>query len=66
MNVFGGLLADPDKRFKAGTGRFLRRLEFRDIEEVDDVVVLEFLSQAFVRLPYFKENWHKLRMESLC
>ena len=54
---FGGLLDDPKGVFKSGSSAFLRKIEYRKIEDVDQAVILDFLSQALNRLHYFKENW---------
>lgn len=58
---FGGLLKDPAGLFRAGSSRFLRKLEYRTSDEVDDAIVLDFVSQALACLQFFKENWKRLK-----
>jgi hypothetical protein len=62
---FGGLLEDPNGRFIAGSSRFLRRLEYRSSEEVDEAVILGFVAQALDKLPYFKDNWKAIQAGAL-
>lgn len=61
---FGGLLDDPEGRFRAGSSRFLRKLEYRTVDDIDESVVLEFVSQALARLQYFKDNWKAIEAGS--
>ncbi len=57
---FGGLLDDPAGIFIAGNSAFLRKIEYQKVEEVDELIVLDFLSQALKRLEYFKTNWKEI------
>ena len=58
---FGGLLDDPNGVFKSGSSAFLRKIEYRTIEDVNEGIILNFLSQALDRLEYFKENWKEIQ-----
>jgi hypothetical protein len=58
---FGGLLDDPNGVFKSGSSMFLRKIEYRTIEDVDEGVILGFLVQALDKLEYFKENWKEIK-----
>jgi hypothetical protein len=58
---FGGLLDDPKGVFKAGSSAFLRKIEYRKVEDIDEATVLDFLSQALKRLEYFKTNWKEIQ-----
>ena len=58
---FGGLLPDPDSRLIAGTSRFLRKLEFRSPEDLDEDLILGLVNLALSRLQYFKENWKAIQ-----
>lgn len=57
---FGGLLEDTHNKFKAGTSRFLRKIEIRSLSEIENDVIQDFLDQAVEKWPYFKENWKKI------
>ena len=57
---FGGLLRDPDGRFRVGSSKLGRRLDFASEAEVDEAVVRGFVDQAVERLPYFREHWKAL------
>ena len=59
---FGGLLDDPKGIFKAGSSAFLRKIEYQNVEDIDEKVVLDFLSQALKRLDTFKANWKEIQM----
>ncbi len=58
---FGGLLDDPEGRFRIGSSKFGRRLDYHAPDEVDDVVVQRFVDEAVERLPYFRENWRAIQ-----
>lgn len=57
---FGGLLDDPNKFFIKGESRFLRKIEYKSIEEIDTSSIQFFIDQAIGRLEYFKANWREL------
>ena len=61
---FGGLLVDSHNKFKVGTSRFLRKIEIRMPDEVDEDVIRDFISQAVNKLPYFKANWKELKNQA--
>jgi hypothetical protein len=61
---FGGLLEDPQGVFKVGSSKFLRKIEYKSVKDVDEGVILNFLKQAVDRLPYFKENWKEIQGKS--
>ena len=58
---FGGLLDDTHNKFKAGTSRFLRKIEIRSVSEIENDVIKNFVAQAVDKWPYFKENWKRLK-----
>jgi hypothetical protein len=58
---FGGLLEDSRGVFKVGSSAFLRKIEYQKAEDVDEVIILDFLSQALKRLEYFKANWKEIQ-----
>ncbi len=58
---FGGLLDDPNGRFRVGESKFGRRLDYRSAEEIDESVVRGFVDQAIERLPYFRDNWKAIQ-----
>lgn len=58
---FGGLLEDPQRRLKSGTSKFLRKLEFRQLSDIHDDVIIRFIEQAFKKLDYFKTNWKEIQ-----
>lgn len=60
---FGGLLNDEKKRFIAGTSKFLRKLEYDNLESIDREEILLFIERAVEKLPYFKENWKEINKE---
>ena len=57
---FGGLLEDPHNKFKAGTSRFLRKIEIRSLSEIENDLIKNFIDQAVDKWPYFMENWKEL------
>ena len=50
---YGGLLDDPRGIFSAGDSKFLRKIEYKTVEDVDDAVVLDFIQQAIDKHQYF-------------
>lgn len=58
---FGGLLNDPDCRFRAGSSKFGRHLDYASPGDVDDTIVRGFVDQAVASLPYFRENWKSIQ-----
>jgi hypothetical protein len=58
---FGGLLDDPQRVFKAGSSAFLRKIAYQKVDDIDEKVALDFLSQALKRLEYFKANWKEIQ-----
>ena len=57
---YGGLLSDPSGIFRTGASKFLRKIEYRTIADVDDAVVLDFIRQALDKHQYFQENWRQI------
>lgn len=57
---FGGLLEDKNKKFIVGESFFLRKLEYKSVDEVDEKLIHNFVKQAINKLDYFKENWKTL------
>lgn len=60
---FGGLLEDKNKLFISGTSKFFRKLEFKNISEINESVIKDFLNQAVGKLDFFKKNWKKVNSE---
>jgi hypothetical protein len=58
---FGGLLSDPHGIFKSGASKFLRTIEYRAVEDINEAAIQDFLAQALDRLSYFKENWKEIQ-----
>jgi hypothetical protein len=61
---FGGLLEDPEGVFQARVSKFLRKIEYRAVKDIDEKVILNFLEQALDRLLYFKTNWKAIQLMS--
>lgn len=57
---FGGLLCDEKNRFMVGTSKFLRKLEYENLESIDEEEIKRFIKMAVEKLPYFKENWKEI------
>jgi hypothetical protein len=57
---FGGLLEDKNQVFIKGESIFLRKLEFKSIENIDWQTIEYFIEQALSKLDYFKANWKEL------
>lgn len=57
---FGGLLEDKKNLFKAGTSKFLRKLEIRKNHEINEEDIKGFIIQAIDKLQYFKDNWKEI------
>lgn len=57
---FGGLLCDEKNRLIAGTSRFLRKIEYKSLDSIDEDEIKSFIQKAVEKLPFFKENWREL------
>jgi hypothetical protein len=57
---FGGLLEDKYKVFITGQSKFLRKIEFQSTDDIDSKIIKDYISQAILKLDYFKNNWKKL------
>lgn len=57
---FGGLLEDKNQLFIKGESIFLRKLEFKNIENIDWQTINYFIEQALSKVEYFKANWKEL------
>lgn len=57
---FGGLLEDKYGVLITGQSKFLRKMEFQSLDDVDQKIIKEYISQAIAKLDYFKNNWKKL------
>jgi hypothetical protein len=57
---FGGLLSDERNRLIAGTSKFLRKIEYVKLDNIDEFEIKCFIQKAIEKLPYFKENWKEL------
>ncbi len=60
---FGGLLVDPAGVLIAGSSKFVRKIEYRHIDEVDARIILGFIQQALEKLDYFKAHWREIQQE---
>jgi len=57
---FGGLLEDKYKILISGESKFLRKIEYKTLEDINDKFIKDYILQAISKLDYFKENWKKL------
>lgn len=57
---FGGLLEDKYKVLITGQSKLLRKIEFQSADDVDSKIIKDYISQAILKLDYFKNNWKKL------
>lgn len=57
---FGGLLDDENGLLIVGSSRFLRKLKFSELNEINEIVVEEFVNKAIDKLPYFICNWKEI------
>jgi hypothetical protein len=60
---FGGLLEDKNQKFIAGESFFLRKIEYKSVDDVDVKLINDFIKQAINKLDYFKENWKTLNRQ---
>ncbi len=58
---YGGLLVDRAGGLSAGSSKFLRKIEYRAKEDVDEAVVRDLIVQAVDKRQYFKDNWKRLQ-----
>jgi hypothetical protein len=58
---FGGLLVDPGKVFVTGASKFVRKIEYRSVDEIEENIILEFIHQAMDKLETFKANWREIQ-----
>ncbi|MGV0740977.1 DUF1801 domain-containing protein [Mycolicibacterium sp. XJ870] len=55
---FGSLLREPGAGFEpSGSSKFVRKLGYNSVDDVDDAVVRDLLTQALEALPRFKATW---------
>jgi len=45
----------------AGASKFVRKIEYRQIGEVDGKIILDFIGQALDKLEYFKAQWREIQ-----
>ncbi|HOK53557.1 MAG TPA: DUF1801 domain-containing protein [Armatimonadota bacterium] len=57
---FGGLLDDTNNVLKSGASKFLRKIEFCTLSDIDEQIISNLVSQAIDKLPYFIDNWKEL------
>jgi hypothetical protein len=53
-------LEDKYKVFITGQSKFLRKIEFQSTDDIDIKIIKDYISQAILKLDYFKNNWKKL------
>lgn len=58
---YGGLLDDEKEKFITGTSKFLRKLEYNSLENIDEGEILGFIQCAIEKFSYFKDNWKKIK-----
>jgi hypothetical protein len=58
---YGGLLSDTGGIFRAGESKFLRKIEYQTMADIDEAVVHDFIQQAIDKNQYFKENWKQIQ-----
>lgn len=51
---FGSLLREPELGFEPSESKYVRKLRYRSVEDVDEAVVRELVTQALEELPRFK------------
>ncbi len=54
---FGSLLRDHTGAFAPSDDKFVRKIRFVTVDDVDDAVVHDLLAQAVDRLPYFRQHY---------
>lgn len=54
---FGSLLRDHTGAFAPSDAKFVRKIGFAAVDEVDDAVVHDLLAQAVDRLPQFRQHY---------
>ncbi|MHB1044007.1 MAG: DUF1801 domain-containing protein [Eubacteriales bacterium] len=57
---FGGLLNDEKNILIAGASRFLRKMEYERLDNINEVEIKCYIQLAIEKLPYFIENWKEL------
>lgn len=57
---FGRLLEDKYNVLIIGQSKFLRKIEFKSLKDIDEIIINDYLSQAINKLDYFKDNWKDL------
>ena len=57
---FGGLLFDSENRFSKGTSKFFRKIEIKDVSDIDKKYFLDLINQAIGKREYFIDNWKEL------
>jgi hypothetical protein len=57
---FGGLLDDKYNVFITGESKFLRKIEFKSINDINKKIINDYISQAISKISYFKNNWKEL------
>jgi hypothetical protein len=57
---FGKLLDNKTYVFKTGTSRFLGKIEFKKIEDINKKIIKDLINEAVLKLDFFKNNWKDL------
>lgn len=58
---FGGMLEDPEGVLRVGESKWMRSLDFRPGEEVDEEMVERLVREAVGKREEFKERWNRLQ-----
>ena len=61
---FGGLLNDEYNVLISGESSFLRKIEFKTIEEIDKKIIKNYVKQAILKLDFFKNNWKEINAKN--
>lgn len=58
---FGSMLDDPAEVLEAGSSDYLRWVEYRGEEDIDDGVLVSLLAAAVEAYPVFRQQWEARR-----
>lgn len=57
---FGGLMDDKYQVLKAGTSKFLRKIEIEKVDDINEEIIRDLVIQALSKVEYFKNNWKEI------
>ena len=58
---YGGILDDPANILIVGNSKFLRKMEYKNVGEINSDIINGFIRQALNKRDYFINNWKQIQ-----